>query len=161
MTISCPHCQQPMALPGMAVGQTLRRWLWLSVLGVVILIGAGGAWLKFAPRTGSSGAAKPSVIPNPPPADLQRMNKLAFWDFSLERREGSTITHAVARVLNEAGETRYGIEVQLELSDEVARVVGTAKDYIERLEPGQDVYLRALVIKRDAVSARVVQVTEQ
>jgi len=88
------------------------------------------------------------------------MNRLAFWDFSFERTEGSAVTHVLAHVVNESAETRYGIEVRLELQDGLGRVVGTARDYLERLDPGGDARLKALVLKPGSVSARVIQVTE-
>jgi len=138
-----------------------RSWLWLWLVIVMLALGAAGGWWFVSGRSHSEPSAKSFALPNPTPADLQRVKQLAFWDFSMERKEGSGVTHAVARVLNESGETRFGIQVEFELRDAMGRVVGRARDYVERLEPGQQASVRALVIKREAVSARVVQITEQ
>jgi hypothetical protein len=158
MMVPCPHCQKPTPLPAALRGK--RKIWWLVMPGLLLGLIVGG-WLAMngLPHTGS--AAKPSVIPNPPPADLQRVSQLAFWNFAIERKEDSTITHATARVLNESDAIRYGIEVKLELLDALGQPVGTAKDYIERLEPNQDSHIRAMVIKRDTASARVQSITEQ
>lgn len=158
MTVPCPHCQQANTLP--AARRSKKKLLWLVVPGLLLGLIVGG-WLAMSglPRAGV--ASKPSVIPNPPPPDLQRKSELAFWDFKLEQKADSSITHATARVLNESDVTRYGVEVKLELLDALGQPVGVAKDYVERLEPNQDSHIRALVIKRDAVSARVQSISEQ
>lgn len=147
-------------LPAPSRAGGAKKWLVaLALLGIVAVLGV--SWLVLASRDHDQGSGQSSLIPNPPPPDLQRINGLAFWNFSLERKEGSTVTHAVARVVNESDKIRYGIEVKLQLLDEVGREVGTAKDYLDRLEPGQEGQVRALVIKREAVSARVLSVIEQ
>jgi len=158
MTVPCPHCQRATLLPPASRGK--KKLWWLVVPGLLLGLIAG-VWLAMSGLPHLGGSGKPSAIPNPSPADLQRVSQLAFWDFAIERKEESIITHATARVLNESGVTRYGIEVKLELLDALGQPVGTAKDYMERLEPNQDSHIRALVIKRDAVSARVLNVTEQ
>jgi hypothetical protein len=162
MSVACPHCQQTVALPAaMTSRPSKRRWgLLVAVLLGISLIGWGG-WFAISRQAAASSGARPSVLPNPPPVDLQRMKQLAFWDFSIEQKEGSTIIHAVARVLNESSATRYGVEVRLELRDSLGRVIGTSRDYVERLEPNQDATIRALVVKRDAVSARLLDISEQ
>ena len=159
-TVPCPQCQQPTALSVLAPIRSNRNWRWGVVVALLLAV-AGGAVFLLQHSSDGEVAARSSVLPDPPPADLQRRSQLAFWDFAIERKEDSTITHAVARMLNESDTTRYGIEVQLELLDRDGLPMGTAKDYIERLEPGQDAHVRALVVKRDAVSARVVGITEQ
>ena len=120
MSVACPHCQQTVALPtAMTSRPSKRRWgLLVAVLLGISLIGWGG-WFAFSKQAARANDVRPSVLPNPPPADLQRMKQLAFWDFSIQQKEGSTITHAVARVLNESGATRYGVEVRLELPHRV------------------------------------------
>jgi hypothetical protein len=127
----------------------------------VLLVGAVIGWLLISFWSNTRSSSVPSPLPHPPPADLQRLSDLAFWDIAIERKPGSTITHAVARVLNESQTTRYGVDVQLEIADGLGRSLGTARDYIERLEPGQDGHIRALVIKRDAATARIIRVTEE
>ena len=157
LTVPCPHCQQNMQFPATRRNKSKVWWLVMPVL-VLGLVGAG---LLAASGLLHLGPAKPSVIPNPPPADLQRVSEFAFWNFALERKEGSSITHATARILNEADIIRYGVEVKLELLDALGQPIGIARDYVERLEPNQDSHIRALVIKRDAASARVLSITEQ
>ena len=159
MSIPCPHCQESTVLPVDSKGLSLRRGLWLTAM-VLLLGGAGWGGFALFSRWHSASAHSP-LIPDPPPADLQRLEQLAFWDFAIEQKEGSSITHAVARVVNESQRTRYGIEVQLELFDELGQPAGAAKDYLESLEPGQDSHIRALVVRRGASSARVLQITEQ
>lgn len=160
MTVPCPHCFAATTLPGNDVKGRPSHWRWVFGLGILLLVGASAGWFLFHFQHPNADLQS-SVIPQPPPADLQRLKELAFWDIALERKEGSTITHAVGRVLNESKHTRYGIEIHLQIADELGRPVGNAKDYIERLDAGQNGHFRALVIKREAATARVIRVTEQ
>ena len=159
-SIECPHCRQNVAMQSRRASK--RPWLLLIILlAVVSAAGGWGGWLAWSRKSVTPSKSGSSILPNPLPVDLQRTNQLAFWDFSIQRNEGSTITHAVARVLNESDSLRYGVEVRLELLDALGRPLGTCRDYIERLEPNQDTHVRALVIKRDAAKARLLGISEQ
>jgi DNA-directed RNA polymerase subunit RPC12/RpoP len=158
MDVECPHCRQTVTLVKPAAR---RRWLWLASLVVIMALMGWGGWFAWSHKAAGLAKAPPSVVPNPPPADLQRMKQLALWDFSIQHKEGSTITHAVARVVNESESIRYGVEIRLELLDAMGRSLGTCRDYIERLEPNQDTYVRALVIKREVAGARLLSISEQ
>jgi hypothetical protein len=67
----------------------------------------------------------------------------------------------VARVLNESSRRRYGVRVEFELRNEAGGAVASATDYLDTLDPGEDAYLRALVVAGDAHSAVVKEITEQ
>lgn len=159
MDVECPHCQPTVTL--VAHRPSMRRWFWMAVLLIILALAGAGGWLVWSHKAVAQGKAHPSVIPNPPPADLQRMKQLALWDFSVQQKEGSTITHAMARVVNESDSVRYGVEIRLELLDALGQPLGTCRDYIERLEPNQDTYVRALVIKRNVAKARLLDISEQ
>ena len=71
------------------------------------------------------------------------------------------MAHVECRVLNESGQRRYGLRVHFEVRDALGQPVGSATDYLETLDPGQESALRALVIAKDARQARVTRVEEQ
>lgn len=158
VSVECPHCQQTVTLRARS---PKSRLLGLVILIVAVSLAGWVAWLVLSHKSAPPSKARPSILPNPLPLDFQRTNGLAFWDFSIQRKQDSTITHAVARVLNESDSIRYGVEVRFELLDELGRPLGSCRDYIERLEPNQDTYVRALVIKRAAAKARLLGISEQ
>jgi len=155
----CPHCGQPLGAGGQSK-RPPRNWVPLVVVGVCLGLAlmAGALWMVKQARMN---APAQSVIPDPPPADLHRLDQLAFWDVRFEGREGSRVKHVLAHVLNESDKRRYGVRVTFELYDAAGQVVGHASDYVDTLDPGADTKLRALAVSATAVTARVVDVTEQ
>jgi hypothetical protein len=129
-------------------------------LATGVLVGGGLLTFKRGGWPGGSPQGS-SVIPIPPPADLQRLEQLAFWDIDLVQKEGSRLIYVLARVLNEASERRYGVRVEFELRDGAGKAVATATDYIETLDPNEDTQVKALVVDREAQIAVVRGISEQ
>ena len=160
--IECPHCGHPTVLEA-ARGPARKRPGRGCAIGPALVVVAAGGLLAYKQIPGDNlgGGARPSLIPDPPPPDLQRIEAMAFWEIRLEQTEGSRLEYVVARVLNESSRRRYGVRVEFELRNEAGEAVASATDYLDTLDPGEDAYLRALVVASAAHSAVVKGITEQ
>src|SRR6266542_2893702 len=79
----------------------------------------------------------------------------------LEKAKGTSLVYAVGVLKNDSDYQRFGVNLELELTDARGNKVGTAKDYRAVLEPRQEWRFRALVLDSRAVSARVAVIREE
>ncbi|HEY2953532.1 MAG TPA: FxLYD domain-containing protein [Verrucomicrobiae bacterium] len=166
LSLACPHCGQPtdltvpLASPPALSGTSLagRKLVWLSLAGVVLIVCllAGVAALqrfkdRLAPRRTAKAApaASQNAQPAPPPKETNRpisTNEFSVASITIESTKGSRLIYAIGAVQNEANRPRFGVSLELDLFDENGRKIGTAKDYIQVVEPKKEWRFKAMVL---------------
>ena len=174
MSVTCPHCQQETELqlqrpPDEPI--VTHRTLWWTALAVVVLgLGLGAALLalnraqRWAEQQRHQAAATVSAptAPQPGPTETNAppQNELSASSVELEKTPGSSLVYAVGTVKNRSGRPRFGVKVELELTDAAGQKIGTASDYRPVLDPGGEWRFKALVVQPKVVSATISSVRE-
>jgi hypothetical protein len=158
------------------------RRRWLATLGIVLL--AGVAAMVFGFRTKQAGSnssenrdseratnrAVASIeISDSTKADgaplqvspAKSITDLKVSPITIEKAKGSSLVYAVGRLKNDSDHQRFGLNVELELTDARGMKLGVARDYRNVLEPRQEWRFRALVLHPMAVSAKVASIREE
>lgn len=116
------------------------------------------------PTNQHTAMAEPPVLQTHPPAPVKTsksIDDLKVGPIALERTKGSSLVYAVGVLRNDSSHQRFGVNIELELTDARGNKAGTAKDYRAVLEPRQEWRFRALVLDAKAVSARVAAIREE
>jgi hypothetical protein len=183
MTAPCPHCgwQTELALEvsERAPARSRRSLKW-AIAGVIILligvVGAVSAVLvaqklakksRVRPSTARS-SVRPAKTNAPPgtavPSRAKRaeyINDFAASEVRIEKSRGSSLVYAGGTLKNETDKQRFDVTVEVELLDDAERKIGTAKDYKDVIEPRGQWTFRALVVHKNASSARIAAIREQ
>ena len=188
-TTSCPHCGQSTVLATEAsdaadllsapAPKSRGKILGVSLI-VLILTGAAIGLITLRSRTNSDAATQtqknesttdspaPSAPPTatepsaPSPATaLKSIADLKPGTISLEKARGSSLVYAVGILRNDSTHQRFGVNIELELTDARGNKAGTAKDYRAVLEPRQEWRFRALVLDSKAVTAKMSSIREE
>jgi hypothetical protein len=111
----------------------------------------------------STASNAPAVRPDAPAATNapRSLADLKVGPITLEKTKGSSLVYAVGVLRNESDHQRFGVTLELSLSDARGQPAGTARDYRAVLEPRQEWRFRALVLDGKAVSAAVAAIREQ
>ena len=116
-----------------------------------------------APATASTGTA-PAVETNSAPSSPTKprsLDDLKTGPISLEKAKNSSLVYAVGVLRNESDHQRFGVTVEVELTDARGNAAGTSKDYRAVIEPRQEWRFRALVLNSKATQGKVAQVREE
>ncbi len=166
----CPQCGHRKKSP------LLAGALVLLVLAAL----AGGAWYfmvgpgakkpelpvaKSAPTNPATnmaaGKPEPSNIatalapaPAPVPKSPKSIDDLKPSAVTMEKAKSGSLIHAVGTIKNTSDQQRFGVRVELELTDARGNPAGKASDYTQVIEPRQEWRFRALVL--DPKGARAV-----
>jgi len=82
---------------------------------------------------------------------------------TLEKAKSGSLIHAIGTIKNTSDQQRFGVRVELELTDAAGKPAGKASDYTQVIEPRQEWRFRALVLDPKgsrAVAGRVSSVKE-
>jgi hypothetical protein len=79
----------------------------------------------------------------------------------LEKAKGSSLVYAVGVLRNESDHQRFGVTIEVELTDAGGNSAGLAKDYRAVIEPRQEWRFRALILNSKAVRGVVTRVHEE
>ncbi len=170
----CPHCGQPtilMIAPPPMESSVPRRWLVMTVVAMVILLGGLAVCLgllkryedrlaRQKQRATAAGQAPAPATATGQPGTPAASSGLSASAVSLERTPGSSLVYAVGTLKNNANRQRFGVRIEFDLLDADGQKIGTAKDYQQVLEPGAEWRFKALVIAAKAVNARVASIQE-
>lgn len=116
-----------------------------------------------APATASTRTA-PAIETNSAPASPTKprsLDDLITGPISLEKAKNSSLVYAVGVLRNESDHQRFGVTVEVELTDARGNDAGTAKDYRAVIEPRQEWRFRALVLNSKATSGSVTRIREE
>lgn len=105
-------------------------------------------------------ASAPTNVPAPPKV-TKSIDDLKVGPITLEKSKGSSLVYAVGVMRNDSSHQRFGLNLELELTDARGNKAGTAKDYRAVLEPRKEWRFRALVLDSKAVSAKVAAIREE
>lgn len=187
LSIDCPHCAQktvlavplataPPPLPATApasAGKKKSPLLWVAS-GVIILavVGVGGLLLSRskpsapAPDQATSKPTTPAVVvPEPKPVAAAALAPKSLEDLKvgtiiLEKARSGSVVYAVGVLKNDSDQQRFGVKVEIELTDAKGQRAGKTTDYTQVIEPRKEWRFRALVLETKALSARLAFVTE-
>ena len=179
-TVPCPHCgwQTELTLETPTVQSArssgLSKWiiagvliLFLGVMGIISVLLVAPKLLKKV-RAGSPSARSVSrpartntLTVASPAAPANRTNDFSFSKVIVEKTPGNTLIYAKGTLKNETDKQRFGVTVEIELLDPSRAKIGTAKDYVDLIEPRAEWKVRASVLQKNAASARVANVKEQ
>jgi hypothetical protein len=116
------------------------------------------------PTNEQTAVTEPSVSQTNPstPAKLSKsIDDLKVGPIALEKTKGSSLVYAVGVLRNDSSHQRFGVNIELELTDARGNKAGMAKDYRAVLDPRQEWRFRALVLDSKAVSAKVAAIREE
>jgi len=188
---ACPHCGQPTVLaedasdavefPSAPTSKPSGKIVGV-LLVVLILAGAAIGLMTWRNRSAShattddpkskaepaanssSPAPKPAAAePTAPPTPTapKSISDIKPGLITLEKAKGSSLVYAVGILRNDSVHQRFGVNIELELTDAHGNKAGTAKDYRAVLEPRQEWRFRALVLDSKAVTAKVSSIREE
>jgi hypothetical protein len=109
-------------------------------------------------------SSRPTAPASPLPAAPTTPKSLADFKsggIALEKAPGSSLVYAIGWVTNSSAHQRYGVTVEVALSDAGGKPAGVAKDYRPTLEPGEIWRFRAMIFDSRAKTGAVSQITEE
>ena len=101
--------------------------------------------------------AKANVLKPTDPFATQNLRVSAI---TLETTPGTKIVHARGSIVNTATQQRFGVKVELDLSDIAGKWVASSSDYTGVIEPNAEWKFSAPVIETKATSARIAVIKE-
>ena len=104
-----------------------------------------------------------AVLTNPPGATNtpKSLADLKAGPIALEKTKGNSLVYAVGILRNDSDHQRFGVTIELALSDARGNPAGRARDYRAVLEPRQQWRFRALTLDSKAASAQVSEIREE
>jgi len=105
-------------------------------------------------------AANSEAVASKPPKSI---DDLKPGPVTIEKAKSGSLMHAVGTIKNTSGQQRFGVRVELELTDARGNPAGKARDYTQVIEPRQEWRFRALVLDPKgsrAVSGKVSSIKE-
>jgi hypothetical protein len=177
MVVSCPHCGQETELMLLAPAEqptvTRRALVWTGIAVIVLGLGLCAALIAlkraqtWAERNKQQTVAAPAPVAEPSASQLSESptnsvgpDGLAASTVTIEKTPGSSLVYAVGTLKNVADRQRFGVKVEIVLSNAAGQQVGTASDYRQVLAPGAQWDFKALVVDSKAVSAKVSSIRE-
>lgn len=165
----CPHCGQQtellLAAPPEEKSPVPKKAIVFTVVAILILAGglvAANVALKRAKRLQAQRQPATPVEAAKIPAATDPFAAQGFrvTAVTLEQGPGGGLVFAVGTVQNTTDRQRFGVKVELELFDSGGTKLGVASDYQKVIEPAAAWKFRALVVDKNARSARVVAIQE-
>jgi hypothetical protein len=104
--------------------------------------------------------APSNSLPQSPDTNSTTQAELQASEVSLEHAPGTSLVYAVGTIKNNSARQRFGVKVELDLSDAAGQKIGTATDYRQVLDPGAEWQFKALVVDSKTKSAKIVAIHE-
>jgi hypothetical protein len=181
-TPAADYPAEPEADPGVPAAPSRGRLPWMTAIVVIALLSVAGVgyftrdrWSKASESdtrrppsasensttAGSSSATTPAQPPATASTSAKSIDDLKVSAITLEKAKGSSLVYAVGTLRNNSDHQRFGVNIELELTDANGRKAGLAKDYRQVIEPRQEWRFRALVLDSKAVAAKVSAIREE
>ena len=94
------------------------------------------------------------------PAAPKSLDDLQASPVTLEKAKSGSLMHAVGTVRNNSDHQRFGVRVEIGLTDASGKELRKATDYAAVIEPRKEWRFRALVLDAKATAARVISINE-
>jgi hypothetical protein len=107
-----------------------------------------------------SAASDPAPAPPPTPTTLKSIDDLKVGAITLEKAKSGSLVYAVGVLKNDSDYARYGVKIELDLSDAKGGRASKATDYTQVIDPRKEWRFRALILDSKAVSAKLAKITE-
>ena len=183
-TTTCPHCGQATVLQvditttdGRDCDARKSSGKLIAVALLLLAIGGGaiGVMVFRKPAENTVESERPPKIassteatpPSPePPAPVKTLAAKSIDDLkagpiTLEKAKSGGLVYAVGTLRNQSDHQRFGVNIELALTDARGNKAGTAKDYRAVLEPRQEWRFRALILDSKATAATVSSIREE
>lgn len=181
---TCPHCGQTTLLQADIAtadgsgesGRTSSGKL-IAVALLLLAIGGGAIGIfvfrkppehagenEHPPKIAGSTEATPPAPDAPAPVKTlapKSIDDLKAGPITFEKARNSSLVYAVGTLRNQSDHQRFGVNIELALTDARGNPAGTAKDYRTVLEPRQEWRFRALVLDSKATAATVSSIREE
>lgn len=149
-----------------------------ALVAVVAILAIGGCVLAFlnwkesrsssatpdAPQTGNRPGVPEGELAAPPSTPTATRPKaredLKFGSVTLEKGTWTSLVYAIGTITNDSTHLRYGVRVEVALTDGSGKPAGIAKDYRDVMEPGEAWRFRALILDSKARAGSVQLVAE-
>ena len=177
MVVACPHCGKETELmlprPPEEPAIPRRAIIWTGIAAVILGLGLAGAMvaLKRAQRLAEGQKQQKTVLPSTEVAtsNAPSLEHAAYeipegvtaTGVTLDRTPGTSLIYAVGTLKNSSNRPRFGLKVELEVTDAGGQRIGTATDYRPILEPGAEWQFKALVVASKAAGAKITAVHEE
>ncbi|MFM1769045.1 MAG: hypothetical protein RJA22_1574 [Verrucomicrobiota bacterium] len=116
---------------------------------------------KMAALEGSQAPPTAAVSPKTPgPARPKSLEDLKAGPVTLDKARSGNLIYATGTLRNDSDHARYGVRIEIGLTDANGRSLRNATDYKDVLEPRQEWRFRALVLESKATAAKVSSITE-
>jgi len=184
-TISCPHCSNQTDLftdasvanpVSIAENKSpLRKSRWpMLVIGSLALAGTLG-WGFLATKRNAeavrpgtilgsqqkmSGADEQKANLATQETELPTRNGLECSPIILQKKNDSRLLYAIGTIRNKTDHQCFGVKVEMDVFDERDSKLGSASDYIQVIEPGQNWNFTALLTDPKAVRATLTAIKE-
>ena len=100
------------------------------------------------------------IKPTRPPEKAKAITDFGTGGLKLEKATGSSLVYALGSLTNNSSHQRYGVRVEIALTDANGKPTGVARDYRPVLEPGEIWRFRALILDSRAKVATIKEVME-
>jgi hypothetical protein len=181
-TIPCPHCARPtelaLEIPAELIQRPAHGRKWFIAGAVILAVGGiaiAAILFKAQQLTNKTRekneALRRSVLPatrtnaaarnNAQSSPAKIINGFFSSPVAIDQAVGSSLAYATGTLKNETDKQRFGVSVELEVFDRAGTRIGIAKDSAQIMEPRGVWNFRALIVPKNAVSAKVLSVKEQ
>jgi hypothetical protein len=177
MVVACPHCgkETELTLPRPPEEPAIprRAIIWTGIAAVILCLGLAGALvaLKRAQRLAEGQKQQNAVLPTaeavasntpaPEHAAYDGPEGITATAVTLDGTPGTSLIYAVGTLKNSSNRQRFGLKVELEVTDAGGQRIGTATDYRQVLEPGAEWQFKALVVASKAAGAKISAIHEE
>jgi hypothetical protein len=178
----CPSCGATLG-PEMEVcpqcgGKSRSNLVRVVAVIVLLVLGASATgFLYFKKRPAGASKQRPSVpvksnasatiaftnssAPLPAAAKAPKsIDDLKVGTIMLEKAKSGSLVYAVGVLKNDSDYPRYGVKIELDVSDAKSTRASKASDYTQVIEPRKEWRFRALVLDSKATSAKLSKITE-
>ena len=165
----CPHCNQQTEL-FLSTGETtkskapVKAIVFIAIACLILIGGMIGAMIALkrakrmaADRQTLQQAVTNAVVLPPNPFAAQKFSASAI---TLEKTPGSSLVRAVGTIKNLSPQRRFAVHVQIELKDDAGQTLAPATDYAASIEPNAEWHFKAMVLPKNATTARVTTISE-
>jgi hypothetical protein len=116
--------------------------------------------VSSAPPTPTAPAGEDRIKPTRSPEQPKAITDFKTGNLKLEKATGSSLVYAIGVLTNDSWHQRYGVRIEIALTDANGQRAGVARDYRPVLEPGEMWRFRALILDSRARSGVVKEIME-